>query len=79
MYSSKTMPPFTELELFSQGLKGMKVNFNSSLGRTNTRFEHHETTRVSLETRVRNRFHLQLEDVLQKEWYKIPLDCSKFV
>jgi hypothetical protein len=32
-----------------------------------------------LETRVRNRFPLptplkQLEDVLQEEWYKIPLD-----
>jgi hypothetical protein len=50
----------------------------SSLASTFTTYDHHWTTPVSSETSVRNRFLpptplKQLEDVLQEEWYKIPL------
>jgi hypothetical protein len=40
-FSKMTMPPFTQLELFSHGLKSVKVNFNSPLASTITTFEHH--------------------------------------
>jgi hypothetical protein len=57
-FSKTTVPPFTQLELFSNGLKPFWS---------------------ILETRVRNRSPpptslKQLEDVLQEEWYKIPLE-----
>jgi hypothetical protein len=70
-----TKPPFTQLELFSHGLKSMKVNFNIFQQSPDLNFT--ETLWSVLETRVRNRFpHTtslkQHEDVLQ-EWYKIPL------
>jgi hypothetical protein len=49
-----------------------------SLASIITRFQHHWTALVSLETRVRNRFPpstslKQSEDVIQEEWYKIAL------
>jgi hypothetical protein len=41
--------PFTKLELFSHGLKSMKVNFNIFPGLASiiTTFEHHQITLVS--------------------------------
>jgi hypothetical protein len=64
--------PFTQLELFSHGLKSMKMNFSIFP----------EPLWSVLETRVRNRFPppaslKQLEDVLQEEWYKILLETVK--
>jgi hypothetical protein len=49
---------------------------------TITRFEHHLITLVTLVTRVRNIFPpptslKQLEDFLQEEWYKIPLQTAQ--
>jgi hypothetical protein len=75
-----TVPPLTQLDLFSHGLKSMKVNFNIFHGQLN-----HQVLNITeplwsvLETRVRNRFPSaisvkKLEDVLQEEWYKIPLE-----
>jgi hypothetical protein len=72
-----TMPPFTQLELFNRGVKSMKVNINIFP------CEHNHQIWIIFEsvlkTRLRNRFlHrtclMHLEDVLQKEWYKILLD-----
>jgi hypothetical protein len=75
--SMKTLPPFTQLELFSHGWKIMKVNFNIFPGQI-TSLNITEQLWSGLETTVRNRFPpptslKQLEDVLQEEWYKIPL------
>jgi hypothetical protein len=72
--SKTTMPPFTQLELFSHGLKSMKVNFNLP-GQHNIT----ESLWSVLETRARKRFPpptslKQLENVLQEEWYKIQLE-----
>jgi hypothetical protein len=38
-FSKATVPPFTQLELFRQDLKSMKMNFNTFPGRTVTRFD----------------------------------------
>jgi hypothetical protein len=46
-FSKMVMPPFTQLELFSPGLKSMKMNFNIFMASTITRFEHHWATMVS--------------------------------
>jgi hypothetical protein len=46
-FSYTTMSPFTQLELFSHGLKSMMMNFNISLVSTITKFEHHWTTLVT--------------------------------
>jgi hypothetical protein len=46
-FSKMTMSPFTQLDLFGHGLKSIKVNFNSSLISTVTRFEYHWTILVS--------------------------------
>jgi hypothetical protein len=35
LFLKKTMPPFTQLELFSHGLKSMKMNFNIFPGQHN--------------------------------------------
>jgi hypothetical protein len=76
MQFSKTI----HLQLFSHDLKSMNVNFSIFRG------QHNHQIRKSLKhcgqfrrLRVRNRFPppaslKQLEDVLQEEWYKIPLD-----
>jgi hypothetical protein len=74
------VPPFTQLELFSRGLKSMKVNFNIYPGQHNHRIWtslNHSGQFWRL--RVRNRFPpptslKQFEDVLQEEWYKIALE-----
>jgi hypothetical protein len=63
--------PIHTAELFNHGLKSMMVNFIFP-GST-------ESFCSVLETRVRNQFSpptflKQLEDVLQEEWYKIPLE-----
>jgi hypothetical protein len=70
------MPPFTQMELFGNSLKSMKVNFQhlpwpAQLPDLNIT----EPLWSVLETRVRNRFPpptslKQFEDVLQEEWYK---------
>jgi hypothetical protein len=75
-FSRMTMPPFTQLELFSDGLKSMKVNFNIFPG------QHNHQIWASLNHCYQFRrlewgpdSHLQhLEDVLQEEWYKILLE-----
>jgi hypothetical protein len=66
------------VELFSRGLKNMKMNFNySSLASTIKDLDITVPLWSVLETRVRNRFpppttQKQLECVLKEEWYKIP-------
>jgi hypothetical protein len=70
-FSKTTIPPFTQLEVFSHGLKSTKVNLNII-----------EPLWSVLENRVRKRFPpptslKQLEEVLQEEWYKIPLETVK--
>jgi hypothetical protein len=77
------MSPFTQLELFSNGVRSMKVNFQhltwpaQSLELSIT-----ELLRPVLETRVGNRFPppatlKQLEDILQEELYKIQLETAR--
>jgi transposase-like protein len=80
-FSKTTMPPFTELELFSHSLKCMKVNFNIFPGQHNQQISTNITEPLSsvLETRVRNRFPpptslKQHEDDVQEGWYKILLE-----
>jgi hypothetical protein len=79
-FSKKTKPPFIKLELFSHGLKNMKVNLNILPGQNN----HHIWTSLwsVLENRLRNRFPpppsvKKLEYVLQEEWYTIPLESAQ--
>jgi hypothetical protein len=69
-----------QLELFSHGLKSMKVNFKSSLA-SNSHQIWALLNHSSLFWRliVRNRFPpptslKQPEDILQEEWYKILLE-----
>jgi hypothetical protein len=79
-FSKMTMPPFTQLELFSLGLKSMKVNFSVFPGLSQSPdFNILEPLWLVLETRMRNRFPpstslKQLEDALQEGLYKIPLE-----
>jgi hypothetical protein len=78
-FTKKTMPPFTQLELFSHGFKSMKVNFNNFPDQQSPHLNIIEPLWSVLETRVMNRFPPpisleQVEDVLQEEWYKIPLE-----
>jgi hypothetical protein len=77
-FSETTMPQFTQLELSSRGLKSMKVNLNNSLASRVTIITSFAIFWSVWETRVRNRFSSpmflkQLQDILQEEWYKIPL------
>jgi hypothetical protein len=70
------MPPFTQLELFSNGVKSMKVNFQ------HLTWPAQSLLWPVLETRVRNRFPpptslKQLEDIFQEEWYKIQLETAR--
>jgi hypothetical protein len=46
-FSKLTMPPFTQQEIFSHGLKNMKMNFNIFPGHYSHTFGHHWTTLVS--------------------------------
>ncbi|PNF24448.1 hypothetical protein B7P43_G09689 [Cryptotermes secundus] len=84
-FSKMTVSPFTQLELFSLGLKGMKVNFQHfSWPAQSPALNLTERLWSVLDTRVRNRFPPptsleQLEDVLQEEWYKIPLEALQNV
>jgi hypothetical protein len=76
-FSKTTVSPFTQLELFSHGLKSMKVNFNIFPGPD---FNIIEPFWSVFETRLRNRFPppaspKKLDDTLQEEWYKIPLEA----
>jgi hypothetical protein len=64
-----TIPPVTQLELFSHGLKSIKVNFSNIP----------EPLWSVLETRIRNKFPSpaslkQVEDALQEERYEILLE-----
>jgi hypothetical protein len=66
MQFSETVLPCTQLEVFSNGLKSMKVNFSIFPG------QHNEPICSVLETSVRNRFPpptslKQLEDDLKEE------------
>jgi hypothetical protein len=74
------MPPFTQLELFSHGLKSMKVNFTIFPGQHNRKISTSLPLWSVLGAGVRNRFPpptslQQLGDFLQEEWYKIPLEA----
>jgi hypothetical protein len=73
------MPLSTQLELFLRGLKSMTVNFNIFRARQNHRLNITEPLWSVLETRAGNRFPppaslKQHEDILQEEWYKIPIE-----
>jgi hypothetical protein len=63
------------MELFSHGLKSMRVNFNTFPGQAQSAdLNITEPLWSNLKTRVRNRFPSPtyvkgLEDALQKEWY----------
>jgi hypothetical protein len=74
------MSPFTQLELFNHGLRNVKVNFNIFTDQHNQPdLNIVEPLWSVLETRARNRFPTptslkQLENVLQEERYKFPLE-----
>jgi hypothetical protein len=77
--------PFTQLELCSHGLKSMEVNLNIFSGQQNHQISNIiEPLWSVLETRVRYGFPRptsvkQLEDILQEELYRIPLETvNKF-
>jgi hypothetical protein len=76
--------PFTQLELFSHSSKSMKVNFNIFPGPAQSPYLITEPLWSVLKIRTRNRFPSptslkQHEDVLQEEWYKIPLETVQIL
>jgi hypothetical protein len=67
------VPPFIQLDLFSHGLKSMKMQHLPWPAQSPDLYSVKPLWSV-LETRVRNRFPpptslKQLEDVLQEEWF----------
>jgi hypothetical protein len=78
-FSKTTVPQITQMELFNYGLESIKLNFKIFHDQHNyqiwTSLNHYGQW-------VRNRFPppislMQLEVVLQEEWYKIPLEIVR--
>jgi hypothetical protein len=78
-FSETTVPPFTQLNCSAMVSRAWRWTSASSLASTITISEHHWTTLVSFGDQNANRYPpptslKQFEDVLQEEWYKIPLE-----
>jgi hypothetical protein len=68
-----TIHPYTQPDVFSLGLRSMKMHFNIFPGQHNAKCQIIEPLWSVLESRIRSRFLLptplkQLEDVPHEEW-----------
>jgi hypothetical protein len=71
------MPSCTQLELFSHGLKSVKLNLIIFPGQQNHQISTHRPLWSVSETRQRNKLTPtsleQLKDILEEEWHEISL------